>query len=106
MAEYIEREALLEEINEKISNIAFTSPYQREVEAIVIGMERARDSVEDVPATDVAPVVHGEWKPYRDYFSKRHIGWICTNCSGVQMDLSNGDTNYCPNCGAMMNLEE
>ena len=54
------------------------------------------------PVEDVAPVVHGEWQPYRDYFSKRHIGWICTNCSGVQMDLSNGDTNYCPNCGARM----
>ena len=105
MAEYIERETVLEEINEKISNIAFTSPYQREIEAIVVGMERARDSVEDAPAADVAPVVLAEWKPYRDHFTKRHIGWICTNCSGVQMDLSNGDTAYCPNCGARMDGE-
>ena len=54
------------------------------------------------PVEDVAPVVLAAWKPYHDYFSKRHVGWICTNCSGVQMDLSNGDTNYCPNCGANM----
>ena len=57
MAEYIERDKVLEEINDRISNIAFTSPYQREIEAIVVGMERARDSVEDAPAADVAPVV-------------------------------------------------
>lgn len=49
-------------------------------------------------------VVHGQWKPYYDHFTKRQVGWICTNCSGVQTDLSNGDTNYCPECGAKMDL--
>lgn len=53
------------------------------------------------PETAV-PVVLGVWKPYCDHFTKRQVGWICTNCSGVQIDLSNGNTNYCPNCGAMM----
>ena len=51
-------------------------------------------------------VVHSEWKPYYDYFTKRQVGWICRNCSGVQYDLSNGDTNYCPECGALMDLED
>ena len=48
---------------------------------------------------------NGEWKPYRDHFTKRHIGWICTNCSGVQQRL-NGDTEFCPHCGALMDGEE
>jgi hypothetical protein len=57
MAEYIEREALLEEINEKIFDIDFNSPYQDEVGIMVSGMARIRDSVEGAPAADVAPVV-------------------------------------------------
>ena len=49
---------------------------------------------------------NGEWKPYHDHFTKRQIGWICTNCSGVQTNLSNGDTEFCPHCGALMDGEE
>lgn len=49
---------------------------------------------------------NGEWRPYHDHFTKRQIGWICTNCSGVQTDLSNGDTEFCPHCGALMDGEE
>ena len=51
-------------------------------------------------------VAHGYWKKYRDHFTKRHIGWICTNCSAVISDLSNGDTPFCPHCGAMMDDSE
>ena len=44
----------------------------------------------------------GEWKPYKDYFTEIQIGWICSKCSAVSYDLSNGDTDFCPNCGARM----
>lgn len=50
-------------------------------------------------------VAHGVWKKYRDHFTDRHIGWICTNCSAVSFDLSNGDTPFCPHCGAMMDMD-
>lgn len=49
-----------------------------------------------------APVVHARWEPYQTPIETRQSGWICTNCSGVQKDLSNGDTEYCPHCGAIM----
>jgi hypothetical protein len=49
-------------------------------------------------------VIHGMWQKYTDYFTKRQTGWICTNCSAVTYDLSNGDTPFCPHCGAMMDL--
>ena len=55
---------------------------------------------------DVAEVRHGEWHKYTDYFTKRQVGWICTNCSAVSHDLINGDTPFCPRCGAMMDLED
>ena len=51
-------------------------------------------------------VAHGMWHKYHDYFTKKHIGWICTNCSTVSYDLSNGDTTFCPHCGALMGLED
>ena len=51
-------------------------------------------------------VTHGMWKKYHDHFTKRHIGWICSNCSAVSYDLSNGDTPFCPHCGALMDLDE
>jgi hypothetical protein len=49
-----------------------------------------------------APVVHARWEPYQTPIETRQSGWICTNCSSVQKDLSNGDTEYCPHCGAIM----
>lgn len=54
---------------------------------------------------DVVPKSEGKWKPYKDYFTHRQIGWICTNCSSVVRDLSNGDTDFCPHCGAVMETE-
>lgn len=56
MAEYIEREAVMEEIDEMISNIAFTSPYEDEIHIMTDGMERAKDCVYDAPAADVVEV--------------------------------------------------
>jgi rubrerythrin len=47
-------------------------------------------------------VAHGVWHKYHDFFTKRQVGWICTNCSAVTNDLRNGDTSFCPHCGAMM----
>ena len=49
---------------------------------------------------------HGAWHKYTDYFTNRQTGWICTNCSAVTNDISNGDTPFCPHCGAMMDLED
>ena len=49
---------------------------------------------------------HGAWHKYTDYFTNRQTGWICSNCSSVTNDISNGDTPFCPHCGAMMDLED
>ena len=61
MKEYIEREALLKECDDTISNIQFSSPYQDDIDTMVSGMERIRDMICEAPAVDVAPVVNGEW---------------------------------------------
>ncbi|WP_419169834.1 hypothetical protein [Negativibacillus massiliensis] len=69
----------------------------------------------DIPAADVAPVVHAKWEncdwvePYYHGCGTIRIpnaGMKCTNCVHVfKKDLLWKD-NYCPNCGAKMDLEE
>ena len=53
------------------------------------------------PAADVAEVVHGEWETNSD----RPDSLICSVCK-CGFDMWKHDPhNYCPNCGAKMDLE-
>ena len=100
MAEYIEREALLKKINRMID-------YCKK-DRLVNGLTalfQASDAIIDCKAADVAPVRHGRWLPYKTPIETRQSGWICNHCSGVVNNVSSGDTYYCPNCGARMDLE-
>lgn len=54
-----------------------------------------RDEIDAQPTADVAPVVHGEWKPNNLNGFKIYD---CSNC-GVHMEAK---FNYCPFCGARM----
>ena len=102
MAEYIEREA------------ARTLIKNYGKGAVADGM-KTLDPVDDIislaggvdliPAADVAPVRHGRWLPYKTPIETRQSRWICNHCSGVVNNVSSGDTYYCPNCGARMDLE-
>ncbi len=73
------------------------------------------DEMKNLPAADVAPVVHAKWEncdwvePYYHGCGTIRIpnaGMKCTNCVHVfKKDLLWKD-NYCPNCGAKMDLKE
>ena len=86
MAEYIERENLLEAID-KLPNVADYCFYEDDV----VDMARA------IPAADVAPVVRGRWDLLDDASSKI-VKWNCNKCNRI----STRKTDYCPNCGARM----
>lgn len=60
-----------------------------------IVVHHAQRLIEDLPAVDAVPVVHGEWK-------WSHGG----QCSECGFHNSNFDYNYCPNCGAKMRENE
>ena len=62
-------------------------------------IERA---VLDIPAANVAPVIHGKWKPHKTMTGKNW--WECSVCGFVSEHKVNH--NYCPNCGAKMDGEE
>jgi len=90
MAEYIERDALIEAVRQ------YQYPYG--VEFLICNQ----------PAADVAPVVHGRWVPYHE----ADIGWDeygvrCSVCNFEVESLNIGLVcqHYCPNCGARMDGE-
>ena len=59
------------------------------------GCEYDTKLIDEIPAADVAPVVHGKWIMHDDEF-----GLTC-ECSACHIETM-GDGNYCPNCGAKM----
>ena len=84
MAEYIERGTGVSIFRAK-ANMAVlmdAAPY----------FEKAAQMLEQLPAADVAPVVHGHRVDDGGFYAR------CSQCDGV-LPLC---ANYCPNCGAKM----
>lgn len=80
MAEYIDREALKNDIAKSTEPFNTGSVFR---------------AIDRQIAADVAPVVHGRW-----VFG----GDGCVICSRCNEEESNDNhRNYCPNCGAKMN---
>lgn len=89
MADYIDREALLtHQYNASHSNLP-------QLAEMVVGVE----DIEDAPAADVAPVVHGRWIEDHDYLKCYECG-VAVKRDFAFFDI--GSWNYCPNCGAKM----
>ena len=93
MHEYIEREAAVK-IAEKYGLANGSALGRHTGLADCIASEIA-----DIPAADVAPVVHGRWVEKEKYTFG--IMYDCSLCENRILD--NGHPwNYCPNCGAKM----
>lgn len=58
------------------------------------------DSVDDMPAADVQPVKHGEWKINSDGYYP-----YCSECGTAADQLTKNLTKYCPECGARIDLK-
>ena len=59
--------------------------------------------IDVIQDADVVPVVHGKWIDVRE---KRLFGdhyFLCSNCKSRNGSMIS--FNYCPNCGAKMDLE-
>ena len=88
MAEYIEKEKLLEAYNDVQKNA---------------GMWRFETLVNYIPAADVAPVVHAKWFLLNECSNE---GVYCSKCKKkvYRSDYANQKvkSKYCPNCGARM----
>ena len=99
MTEYIERDAISEEIRKYYyknpPNFSYGEGFDR-------GLDRAQRAILDAPAADVAPVRHGRWiDAYPDIEPNPMFMYgICSEC-GFEQGISKY-LNYCPNCGAKM----
>lgn len=114
MAEYIERtEELILAMNAGARAIENTKRYHGAVYTKDVFSESPQEipyllaakvlrEVSDASAADVAPVVHGRW-------DRHSSSWYCNRC-GIGYRITCGTIsasrhNYCPNCGAKMDIE-
>ena len=95
MAEYIDREDLIAKINTVMSQKKYAkgSPSHFVFELFTVVLK-------GVPTADVVEVKHGKWIYNVKYYS-------CSICAGKRFNLLLGvDAEYCPYCGAKMDLKE
>ena len=84
MDEYIKREALVHRLK---------SPYLFNIS------QRIFEIISEIPAADVAPVVHGRWGTGRVNLETGNYEEQCTRCRNFSKEYGKP---YCPNCGAKM----
>ena len=84
MDEYISKESAISILEAK-AEMAVCTPAQPY-------FHKAAKMIELLPAANVAPVRHARWKSYG-----KNLG-ECSECGEIVSVRS----NYCPNCGAMM----
>ena len=95
MAEYIEFEAT----KQAIDRIRSVYHRARNFNAVSV-IDNVFGEIKEIPAADVAPVVHGKWDASSDGITP-----VCSVC-GHTHKCFNRTPNYCPNCGAKMDEEE
>ena len=94
MAEYIEREAV-HDLVQSLTKYAWASP-DNTGHRVTVDADDVNFGVDKIPPADVAPVRHGKW-----LHRKNGVAY----CSECEVDTVEDETNYCPNCGAKMDLE-
>ena len=99
MAEYIDRQAALDELRQLPHEYA-----NKEQRARTGGIAACQVVVRNIPPADVRPVRRGKWTDHRTI---EHDGeWWCTAC-GKEITIYMGADRkdryaFCPNCGAWM----
>lgn len=96
---YISKELLIDRIYKQSCRACKTPTKCR-----VCPVENIIRLIKQQVTVDVAPVVHGEWEYIGTDTDKMEHVFRCSNCANrIGLDK---ETDYCPNCGAKMDLEE
>ena len=86
---YIERESAIKSLlNDCLGQVSYSR-------------EDAADCIRYMDAADVAPVRHGKWLPTTKWWQGGSAWKQCSECGRLYC----GTPNYCPNCGAKMDLK-
>lgn len=94
MAEYICREAIIDDLEKEIEAGNLTSD---EDVWINKGLRIAIRDIKDIKTADVQPVKHAYWLGVGEKFSE---DWTCSNCKRAKGKGSG--SNFCSYCGARM----
>lgn len=122
MNEYIEKNALYKKIAEleelarnRYLDTPSNSPACARYMAQLDERTRFKHMIYDSPAADVVPVVRGKWR-WKSTIESGEDCYICfCSCCGKECGNYYDDEddmiyyirqNYCPNCGAKMDLED
>ena len=87
MNEYIKKEYAVD----AVLDVYYDTP------DIDLSGEKFEAAILKIPVADVAPVRYGRW-----LHRKNGVAY----CSECKIDTVEDETNYCPNCGATMKLED
>ena len=90
MAEYVTKEQVID----------WYRPYGQTDEHIPF--ETLVSDLRDMKAADVAMVRHGRWEHSRTYYEMDECN--CSLCGQLMTTAIDKRMNYCPNCGAKMDL--
>ena len=95
MDEYIKREYAID----AVLDVYYDTP------DIDLSGEKFEAAIFKIQAADVAPVWHGRWEKQGGLYSCSECGMTCPY--DVQADvIEYWACNYCPNCGAKMDLND
>ena len=100
MAEYIEREKFLNDIEARYCvPCKMAGKDYSGAACLACCVDDMAGEIDDAPVADVAPVVHGRWDDSFDGITP-----YCSAC-GRSHRMMTRTPNYCPNCGAKMDGE-
>ena len=106
MAEYIEREAVIQARGDEPGTWSERDPVEIQEQN---DWNYYKHCIEAVPAAEVAEVRHGRWIPEAcESVSKRNrlIEYRVYSCSICGRSNGRVKKRYCPNCGALMDGKE
>lgn len=99
----IDGDALEELFRETIGHIAKRPEINGALEHLVRASAMAVKMIKDAPTIDAAPVKHGKWLPVLNGIDDdSNPAFDCSECDA----MCRKQYNYCPRCGAKMDLEE
>ena len=99
MAEYIEKEAAISICRAHEEHCLDMHDWRGQSESADIGEE-----IKDIPAADVRENVKSAWVRCDKHIVKCHKCGNFLDMRGV--NAGRGDANFCPNCGAKMEVQD
>lgn len=107
-AEYIGREALKERFTKRLDWLR-RDIHDEYSGALYDSCETDMELIDEIPAANVAPAVHGKWErvanpnwPAHTHDKCNICGWWNTRSALCYDGRKGHSLNYCPNCGAKM----